>query len=235
MKRLNTAIVLVAVINIVLTVVLLNKMGITKRFVTGFRESKDLTKSNVSKKKNNQDDEVLFSYGCNVKKKGEELVVKGIHVKVNDAYFTKNTDGLTILIDYLKLDKGIITDDCYLCVVDAEIWCERPDEGLDWFRVAFKDGEAGHIQTVGEIAGSSWLEPLTSKQRDNGHVFINGRYLPQKPEKMNMVFVLDECSLKEPEKAEMYFEINTTGMVISGIKDAEKYAGFEEIGKIKFK
>ena len=234
MKRLNIAIVIVALINIVLTAVLLNKMSFFDSLVAKPNEETQNSKGHNSTNNKEEKADKVYSYGCKVCKIGEELVVKGIHVRIQDAYFTKSTEGLTILSDIFEVENGKLTDDdAYLLVYNAEVWCERTDEGLDWFGGAVRNG--GSIAPAGELVGTSWLEPLSSKQRDSAHVFINGRYLPQKPEKMNIVIYVDKFSIDNVNEADMYFVINTTGMMFSGLDEPKKQAGFVHLGKLKVK
>lgn len=231
MKRLNAAIILVTIINVVLTVILLNKMGVFPMFA---KKMNNKNHTNIMHERKVDDEEQVVSYGCKVCNRNEELVVKDIHVKVKDAYYTKNTKGLTLVSDIVDTKDGVIIEDgVYFLVVEADVWCDRPDEGMDFFKPA--NTFSGGLNAVGEIVGSSWYSTLTEKELQNPHVYINGKYLPQTPTEMSIIFRVDEPLGGDIKENDMYFAINTTGGQLSGQKDIKKRAGFINLGKVKVK
>ena len=229
MKKLAFANVLLGIVIIALSCVLAFKMGLFEKIALNFREDPDKV---VAKDKTIEQSGKLYSYGCKVFKKGEEQVTKGIHINVKDAYITKETKGLTITSNIFNTDEsGHIIDDDKLMVVDAEVWCDRPDEGMDYFKVAMNDNN--RIYDCSEIVGSSWYEDLSPAQINDPLLYINGKYLPQQPTEMNIIFLLKETDEQKLKKNDFYFEINTSGIQPGDLENPEKQCSFLKIGKVR--
>lgn len=181
---------------------------------------------NVDKGK---DTKSLATYGCRVCKIGEEAHQTHIHALVKKAYLTKNITGLAIQSDVAETDKrGEITDGSYVLAVNADIWSDTPDEGMDWLSVqGFAKGK--YIVHSGELMGSSWYSTLSKKQQESSMIYISGKYLPTTPTNMDIYFlVFPETDINKS----LYFCINTVGIDIACQSKKHTKVTLVNLGKV---